>query len=309
MALKDLWEHSREQIEDKQVYQIIAFAGDGSLRDGSKASRDFRKFLSLIPPVYLRLYAEQCLNSPFSGSGLALQDIVNQVGNRLGFEVTDGRYRGAAGHIGFDGLWQMPDGHTIVVEVKTTDAYRIDLETVSGYRNALIREGLIQENLSSILIVVGRSDAGDLEAQIRGSRHARDIRLISVDSLLDLMRLKQEVENPHIIKRMHDILIPREFTKLDEIVEILFSTAEDIKEVEPEDEVVQEDVKKPKFKPVSFNEACVERVEKRLQRTLVKRTRTSYSTAEGETALVCAVSKEHQTSGGSRYWFAFHPHQ
>ena len=47
---------------------------------------------------------------------------------------------------------------------------------------------------SSILIVVGRDDTGELEAQVRGSRHAWDIRLISADALVKLVNLKETVE-------------------------------------------------------------------------------------------------------------------
>ncbi len=46
---------------------------------------------------------------------------------------------------------------------------------------------------------------------------------ISIDALMSLMRLKENVEDPKTIQRIHDILIPREFTKLDEIIEIVFS--------------------------------------------------------------------------------------
>jgi len=160
-----------------------------------------------------------------------------QAGRRLGFTVEDGRYRGQAGHIGYDGIWRFPDGHAVIIEVKTTDAYRIDLDTIAGYRRALIRQGSVQEQSSSMLIVVGREDTGDLEAQIRGSRHAWDMRLISVDSLMRLMVLKEEVEEPRTIRRIYDILIPREFTKLDSIVEIIFSTAEEVKHEEQPTEV------------------------------------------------------------------------
>lgn len=83
-----------------------------------------------------------------------------------------------------------------------------------------------------MLIVVGRQDTGDLEAQIRGSRHAWDIRLISVDGLLRLMTLKEELEDPRTLQKIHNILFPMEFTKLDEIVNLVFSTAEDIKQEE-----------------------------------------------------------------------------
>ena len=117
---------------------------------------------------------------------------------------------------------------------------------------------------------MGRKDTGDLEAQIRGSRHAWDMRLISVDALLRLMLLKQQVEDPTIIQRIYDLLIPREFTKLDEIVEIVFFTAEDIIEEEPADENGPEKTKTPKFTPVAFHQKCVDRIEKHLEYILIK---------------------------------------
>ncbi|RJQ54715.1 MAG: hypothetical protein C4530_16915 [Desulfobacteraceae bacterium] len=54
MALTDLWENSRQQIERKHVQQIIAFAGDGHLLDGGVASNDFRNFLTRIPTAMLQ---------------------------------------------------------------------------------------------------------------------------------------------------------------------------------------------------------------------------------------------------------------
>ena len=42
------------------------------------------------------LRGKECLNEKFESGGLALQDVVNQVGRRLGFQVEDGRYRGKA---------------------------------------------------------------------------------------------------------------------------------------------------------------------------------------------------------------------
>src|SRR5579864_8923739 len=182
MALIDVWKSDRAQFDEKQVHQVIAFAGSGKLLDGSPTSNEFREFLSLIGSSNLIRYADQCLTTKFEGSGLALQDIVNELGRRLGFNVTAGRYRGTAGQIGYDGLWQFDGGQSMVVEVKTTDAYRMDMGVFASYRKGLIRNGDISER-SSILIVVGREDTGDLEAQIRGSQHAWDIRLISVDGL------------------------------------------------------------------------------------------------------------------------------
>jgi hypothetical protein len=164
MALIDLWRGSRDQISAKHVQQIVAFAGDGKLGDGNLSSVEFRTFLAQIPSSILIRYASECLVDSFAGSGLVLQDAVNETGSRLGFQVTHGRYRGVVGQLGFDGLWESADGHSIVVEVKTTDTYRIDLNTLANYRRGLIKSGRLSEDHSSILIVVGRDDTGDLES-------------------------------------------------------------------------------------------------------------------------------------------------
>jgi hypothetical protein len=270
-------------------------------------------FALLQPSSTVADYANQCLIQSFPDSGLALQDAVNEVGARLGAEVTPGRYRGTTKDLGHDGLWTFPSKHSIVVEVKTTDAYRIDLGTIARYRRSLIESGIVNEAASSMLLVVGRQDTGDLEAQIRGSRHAWDIRIISVGALLRLMSTKEEVEDPQIVQRIHSILIPREFTRLDEIADILFSAAEDIKQdVIPPDEAIQSTApvsKGPKFIPVAFHDACIARVQPVLGKNLVKRSRAKYSSPDKSVAVSCAVSKEHDPEGHPNYWFAFHPHQ
>ena len=308
MSLIDLWKNSKSQIEEKHIQQIIAFCGDGQLKDGSNASTEFREFLSNISSKLLFKYGNQCLENSFNGSGYVLQDIVNQVGTRLGFKISYGRYRGSSGQIGHDGLWKFPSGHTVIVEVKTTDAYRIDLNTIANYRKQLTKNDTVLEQETSVLIIIGRNDTGDLEAQIRGSRHAWDMRLISVDALMRLMKLKENVEDPKTIQKIHDILIPREFTRLDEIIEIIFFTAEDVKEEEPIEDEEEKD-KTPKFIPVSFHEACIARIEARLEIQFLKKSKASFSTSDNTTHLICAVSKEHERGSHVGYWFAFHPHQ
>ncbi len=311
MSLADLWSISREQLEGKQVRQIIAFAGGGQLTDGGAGASEFREFLGLVPSDYLSRYAEECLSESFTGSGFALQDVVNQIGRRLGYTVIDGRYRGTTNQVGFDGLWNFPDGHTVVAEVKTTDAYRIDLETVATYRRELITSGQFKEDHSSILIVVGRQDTGDLEAQIRGSRHAWDVRLISVDALLRLMFLKERLDDPRTIQQICNILKPREFTRLDEIVDVVFSTAEETAEPESAETIGETETEgaDERAAPVAFHAACVSRFEKYSGRQLVRQTRSSYATPDGALALVCAVSKQHDVAAHPSYWFAFHPYQ
>lgn len=313
MGLIDLWSESSPELQEKQIHQLIAFAGGGKLLDGSACCAEFRLFLAQVPSSKLKDYADQCLATSFADSGLALQDVVNEVGVRLGATVTPGRYRGVAQQPGHDGLWVFPSGHSIVVEVKTTDAYRIDLNKIAAYRKALVGSAAVQEQASSILLIVGRQDTGDLEAQIRGSRYAWEIRIISVDALLRLMSTKEELEDPSIIQRIHSILIPREFTRLDEIAEVLFSTTEDVKQ-DAGSEVEEHDIdriksKEPKFVPSNFHDECIARVEQNLGQSLIKRSRAKFSSPDGSLAVTCSVSREHDPDTHPNYWYAFHPHQ
>lgn len=314
MSLLELWITSRNQLIDKHIQQLIAIAGDGKLNDQSTGSLEFRSFLSQVPTLFLKKYSSECLKNSFPNSGLALQDIVNELGTRIGATVEPGRYRGSSNQPAHDGLWRFPDGQAIIVEVKTTDAYRIDLDKIVTYRKILIDQVKINAEKSSILVVVGRQDTGDLEAQIRGSRHAWDIRIISVHALQSLLEIKEAVEDPQIVNRIHQILIPREYTRLDAIVEILFSTAEDIqheddevstKSTSTEDEIAA----RPKYMPTAFTNACVARISSYLKREFVKRTRAKFSSPDNLIAITCVVSKEHDPDSQPNYWFAFHPHQ
>lgn len=313
MPLLDIWDKSPDQLEDKQVQQLIAFAGGGKLLDESTCSDELRSFLAIVPSKKLEKYSEQCLIESFPDSGMALQDVVNEIGVRLGAEATRGRYRGTKKHNGFDGLWKFPSGNCIVIEVKTTDAYRIDLNVIAEYRRKLILDGVVAETNSSILLVVGRQDTGDLEAQIRGSRHAWDVRIISVDALIRLMRIMEDVDDPVIVQRIHSILVPREFTRLDAIADVLFSATEEVKQDESPIEANEQSETQmsdaPKSAPVAFHEACVQRIQSKLKVTLVKRSRSGYTSPDNNVALNCSVSKEHNPEANPNYWFAFHPHQ
>jgi hypothetical protein len=311
MALTEFWKSAQNEIQEKHIQQIIGFAGDGKLRDGGSASKEFREFLARIPSNFLSRYAGECLTDKFEGSGFALQDLINEAGKRLGFRVEQGRYRGTQGEIGFDGLWISPDKNAIVVEVKTTDAYRIDLSTVANYRRNLIAEQKVKETNCSILLIVGRSDTGDLEAQVRGSRHAWDIRLISIDGLLRLMKLKEELEDPSIMDKIRRVLMPQEFTKVDGIIDLVFSTAEDVKK---EDEIAEEedeekDQRKPKFTPANFRDACAAKVQDHLGQPLIKRSSAVYSSPDEKVLVICINSWEYKRATQSGFWFSFHPHQ
>jgi hypothetical protein len=171
-SITEIWIKNKGTFDSKSLAQILSFAGDGKLKDDNVTSKEFRELLEQVPSSLLRQFADNCLTEKFEDSGFALQDIINQIGSRLGFVVENGLYRGKQNDIGYDGIWTSNEGHCLILEVKTTDAYRINLDVIAEYRRKLIEQQRVRKDNSSILIVVGRQDTGDLEAQIRGSRHA-----------------------------------------------------------------------------------------------------------------------------------------
>jgi hypothetical protein len=316
-SISEIWTKSKETFDSKTLSQILSFAGDGKLKDNNVTSNEFRELLDQVPSSLLRQFADNCLTEKFDDSGFALQDIINQIGTRLGFTVINGLYRGKQNDIGFDGIWTSNEGHSIVLEVKTTDAYRINLETIAAYRTKLIDESRIDKINSSILIVVGRQDTGDLEAQIRGSQHAWDIRLLSTDSLLKLLSLKETLNDNKTIQQINELLKPKEYTRIDKLIELIFLTSKDLQLEEPLDEEVDEVITEKKQRksheertvPVNFHEECLKRIQAKLNINLIKQTRISFSNKDKSTGLICAISKPHKQGQYQKYWFAFHPHQ
>ena len=305
-------------LERKKLYQIISFIGDGKLKNDSDS---FRNFLKEIPNDFLIRYAEECLEKAFNDSGLALQDIVNEIGSRLGFKVTSGFYRGNPNNIGFDGIWVQYDSWSLVVEVKTTDAYRISLDIISNYRKKLIESDKLDRSKSSILIVVGRDDTGELEAQIRGSKHAWDIRIISVDSLIRLLCIKESLNDESTSQKISIALRPYEFTRVDKLIELLFLAIKDVENEEKEEESVADiidkekqeiDGKKEKAKPVNFHELVINKIADKLNTHLIKQSRSSYTTTDGKIGIVISISKQYppfNSKFDARFWFALHAYQ
>jgi hypothetical protein len=286
-------------------------AGEGVLKDGSKASDELREYLAAVPIEILARYLNECLTTTFEESGFVLQDIVNELGSRLGCQVERGLYRGKQSEIGFDGIWRFPGGYTIVVETKTTDTYNIQLDKIADYRKTLIKNGKLSEN-SSILIVVGRRQTGSLESQVRGSRHAWDVRLISADKLLRLVQIKQNADNKATIEKIQTVLTPLELTKVDFVVDLLATTAEDLQEGTEGEEEVEEAVevakREKKFTPVAFHANVAEKVGEVLGLALKKTTRSLYVSADQKICVRAVVSRPHPSGQSTYYWYAFHPY-
>jgi hypothetical protein len=322
MPLLSLWLSNPAAVGQLTVVQVVATAGDGNLRDNSPCSQKLQNYLAQVPSEKLALYVGQCLSSHFDRSGLVLQDLVNELGRRLDYQVTNGRYQGTVNAVGFDGIWISPEGHTIITEVKTTDAYRISLDTIARYREKLTSTGIAAEH-SSILIVVGRQDTGELEAQVRGSRHAWDIRLISAEALIKLVKLKENSDEPETGQKIRGLLAPMEYTRLDALVDVMFTAASDLEPSVVQDEVkpdVQEAAVPAEDEETEgrwiFTDATVlqqkrdviiSALSKLVGAPLIRKSRAQYWNADHDKRIVCTISKRYSRPGSSRYWYAYHP--
>lgn len=313
MALLSIWANSSGEVLSLSIRQIVAMAGDGRLLDNSECSTELRTFLSEVPSEKLAEYANFCLTDSFDKSGETLQDVVNELGRRLDYNVKNGRYQGVSNEVGNDGLWLSPEGHHLLVEVKTTDAYRVSLDTIAKYRNSL-RESSEIDTSSSMLLVVGRKDTGELEAQVRGSRHAWDMRLIGVSSLIDLVRLKENTEDEATGAKMRSILIPREYTRLDGLIDVIFATAQDI-EAPLGEELVKEIGTAPVKEKSGWDFTETKLVDKkrddilnefaRLHKIkLVRKSRATYWTSDRNFRVACTISKRYEEPKNP-YWFGY----
>jgi hypothetical protein len=326
MPLISLWNSNPAAVSQLSIEQIVATAGDGSLRDGSICSDELRIYLADVPTHKLAGYVEHCLSSSFNRGGMVLQDLVNEIGRRLDYEVVNGRYQGIAGAIGFDGLWRSPEGNDLVVEVKTTDAYRIALDKIAEYRQKLAASNQLGST-SSILIVVGRQETGELEAQIRGSRHAWDVRLISVEALLKLLQVKENSNEAETGTKIRSLFSPVEYTRLDRMVDVVFTAATDaevgpeISEPEQLHEEEQKNADSPSpvealKPPYQFTDSALLQAHRlaiigslatRESTHLLQKSRAQYWNATRDVRAVCSISKRYEGKGQNPYWYAYHP--
>jgi hypothetical protein len=183
--------------------ELLSLVGPLDDSPGEETARErFRRFLkgNVKEVGQIRDYVEECLRNTGAEYNCALQDLVNYVGEFLGFEVTYGRYRGIQGQLGFDGYWRSPLPFHIVVEVKTTEAYTVKTSTLVGYVDGLISEKKIPNWDTALgLYVVGRPDpeVHQLENAIIAEKRSGQLRIISVKSLLSLAEMAGEYDVSH----------------------------------------------------------------------------------------------------------------
>ena len=309
MTIVKVWENNRVDLESKTIAQLMALCGSGRLYDDTEASKEFRQFIREVPTEFLKKYVQECLTESFTDSGLVLQDLVNEIGHRLGFNVIFGRYKGKKGQPGFDGIWGFPD-NSIIVEVKTTDTYRINLNVLSRYLDDAAELGLCNEKSTTFLIVVLREDTGDLEAQVRGSRFAWSCRIIGVESLVKMLEIKENSEQLDLVDRIRTLLIPKDFTRLDSIVDLVLtaiyeglSQSEDGASIDEISDDLSETENTDKEK---LYELCIKKASEELGASLYRENRSLHSSDDGKNKIICKTSKRYSHPEYYMYWFGYH---
>jgi hypothetical protein len=311
MPLLSFWKNDRQAVLKLSIEQIVMNAGDGKLKDDSDCSQELRHFFKACPSDSLFGYARHCMEKAFQDSGLVLQDIVNELGRRLDFDVENGLYRGKTTAIGFDGIWRVEDEPALIIEVKTTDYVTIPLEKLASYKEKLIAADRASRD-SSILILVGREDSGALEAQVRGSRYAWEMRLISIEGLIKLVQIKEKSDDPISLLQIRQLLRPFDYTKVDRIIDVIFTTAADVESQQAtEQELSAEEGadRTARTEPELLNlkrQRAVDAFATMKAKELIKRSRTLYWTPDKEFRVCCAVSKKYDRDN-QVYWYAYYP--
>lgn len=246
--LINAWNETQKKFT-MSLKQIVNIAGDESL-ENEDAIKELRDFFGMIDlPTMERLMIESYSKEKklkFESRGFAFQDLINEMGIRLGYDVTHGLYRGKKGENGFDGLWKLSDGTHIIMEAKVTGDYAFSPETIIGYRDRLIGETGLSRKKCSILVVYGRDEKGTLRNSVKGSDDSSIIRLISANALFQLVKTITMDKTSSVSHQIYSLLKPKEYFVLDNLVELVFPETDSlIDAVDDEENNPSEDDSKP----------------------------------------------------------------
>ena len=115
--LINAWNETQKRFT-MSLKQVVNIAGDGSLENAASIN-ELRQFFSMIDLQTIERLLGECFHKDkkfkFDTRGFAFQDLINEMGSRLGYEIEYGLYRGRKNEIGFDGLWKSNNGEYIVM--------------------------------------------------------------------------------------------------------------------------------------------------------------------------------------------------
>jgi hypothetical protein len=194
---------------DLTLERIVSLAGDWT--DESRASQQFRDVIGdeQTTTEEIESFLEEAVAGSKSYHNRALQDIVNNIGRRLGFEVEYGIYQGVSETIGYDGRWvsTSTDKEThLVVETKKSAAFSIGPEQAGDYMEELVENERLDREQVYGLYVVGNGDVETVSQTILGSKYRDRMRVITAQRLLDLLEIQADSGLRH--DQVVDVLLP-----------------------------------------------------------------------------------------------------
>ena len=197
----------------------------GPIEDESRASEKLREMLrDDATDADVETLMTEALSDTEQYHNRALQDIINNIGERLGFTVEYGVYKGTTNNVGYDGLWTTDVLSTtkthLVVETKKTATYTINpVDQPGKYMSELAQErGISEENIYG-LIVVGEDELDSVVNAVRGSRYRDQVRTISSERLLELMSMLGDSNLRH--EQVAHLLLPTDMVDVGSLVELI----------------------------------------------------------------------------------------
>ncbi|CCC41086.1 hypothetical protein [Haloquadratum walsbyi] len=189
--------------------RIVNLAGDWT--DGSRASEQFREIIEdeQTTTEEIEAYLQEAINGSEPYHNKALQDLVNNFGRRLGFEIEYGVYQGRSDTIGYDGHWistATDDDTHLVVETKTNTAYSIDPGQAGEYMAQFVDEHEVNREQVYGLYVIGEGDVETVSQTVLGSQYRDRMRVITAQRLLDLLEIQEDSGLRH--DQVVDVLLP-----------------------------------------------------------------------------------------------------
>lgn len=240
-------------IEIKDILNLI----DNKLKDDIEETKRFREFIEKEKWAtdQIKDWLDECIKKSKGAQDpyhKAFQDLIISLGKRLGFEIEYGKYMGKRGEENYDGAWKKETGETMILEVKSTTWPIGSISQLGRYIEELTKKGET-ENIFG-MYVIGEGDRQPLTEQILGSKYKDKMRIIQKDDLINLIKLKEELEpvigESQAIKKAQSILIPIESIDIGNIINLITeiaatkSTAE-VEKVEGEETKKSEEVENP----------------------------------------------------------------
>lgn len=202
--------------------RLVNLAGEWT--EDSRASEQFRQIIDdeQTTTDEIEAYLHEAIQGSEQYHNRALQDLINNIGRRLGFEIEYGVYQGTSETIGFDGLWTSTatgEETHLVVETKKSTAFSIDPGQAGQYMDQLIQQEGVDRSQVYGLYVIGEGDVETVAQTVFGSQYRDRMRVITAQRLLDLLEIQEDSGLRH--DQVVDVLLPINAVDVGQLVELI----------------------------------------------------------------------------------------